>query len=86
MENEVIISTKAASQLRKIDQRYMNAIKTKIAMLKNFPDVYLDMKHLGSNQYRMRHGDYWIFFEVSNRRCAESHQHHAGETAHHNDL
>lgn len=43
MENEVIISTKATSQLRKIDQRYMNAIKTKIAMLKNFPDVYLDM-------------------------------------------
>ena len=37
MENEVIISTKAASQLRKIDQRYMNAIKTKIAMLKIFP-------------------------------------------------
>lgn len=64
MENEVIISTKAASQLRKIDQRYMNAIKTKITMLKNFPDVYLDMKHLGSNQYRMRHGDYRIFFEV----------------------
>ena len=24
----------------------------------------IDMKHLGSNQYRMRHGDYRIFFEL----------------------
>lgn len=66
MEYEVIISTKATSQLRRIDQRYTIAIKTKIAMLKDFPDVYhvLDIKHLNGNQYRIRHGDYRIFFEV----------------------
>lgn len=67
MENEVIFSTKAASQLSRIDQRYVKAIKTKVAMLKDFPNIgYLDIKHLDGNQYRLRHGDYRILFKVIN--------------------
>lgn len=64
METKVQWEVKAVKQLIKIDKRYIAAIKEKAGMLKNFPNVKLDIKHLNSNQYRFRHGDYRIFFEL----------------------
>ncbi len=65
MTNQITWTNKAAKQLLQIDRRYITIIKQKVDMLQNFPTVQLDIKHLGGNQYRFRHGDYRIFFEVS---------------------
>ena len=63
MENEVKWTNRATRQLTMIDQRYVDAIRRKVAILKNFPNVELDIENLGDNKYRLRHGDYRIFFE-----------------------
>lgn len=57
---------KAIRELSQIDRRYQLAIKTKVEKLVNFPQVpeNLDIKHLEGSKYRLRHGDYRIFFEV----------------------
>lgn len=57
---------KAIRQLSQIDRRYQQAIQAKVDKLANFPQVpeNLDIKHLEGNKYRLRHGDYRIFFEV----------------------
>ena len=67
MENNVVWHPRATRQFLKIDRRYRAAIEAKVAMLKDFPFLdgfYLDVKHLSGNQYRIRHGDYRIFFEI----------------------
>ncbi len=55
---------KAIRELSKIDRRYEQAIRNKIDQLKDFPQVNLDIKHLENANYRLRHGDYRIFFTV----------------------
>lgn len=57
---------KARREIQKIDQRYRQAISKKVKQLANFPDVQLDIKHLDGSEYRLRHGDYRIFFKVIN--------------------
>ena len=67
MDNDVVWQPRAMRQFLNIDKRYRAAIEAKVAMLKDFPfpgGFYLDVKHLNGNQYRIRHGDYRIFFEV----------------------
>ncbi|WP_304335434.1 type II toxin-antitoxin system RelE/ParE family toxin [Conchiformibius steedae] len=64
MTNQVEWTTKATRQLLQIDRRYIAAIREKVAKLTEFPQVHLDIKHLENNQYRLRHGDYRVFFEV----------------------
>ena len=39
MENEVKWTNRATRQLTMIDQRYVEAIRRKVAILKNFPNV-----------------------------------------------
>ena len=63
MKNEVKWTNRAIRQLTMIDQRYVDAIRKKVAILTNFPNVELDIENLGDNKYRLRHGDYRIFFE-----------------------
>ena len=65
------MASKSNAPIFKIDRRYRAAIEAKVAMLKDFPfpDGFLfrrkaDVKHLSGKQYRIRHGDYRIFFEV----------------------
>lgn len=57
---------KAIRELRQIDTRYQQAIRDKVNKLINFPQVSenLDIKHLEGSKYRLRHGDYRVFFEV----------------------
>lgn len=64
MANEIEWTGKATKQLLAIDQRYVRAIKEKVDKLADFPQVQLDIKHLENNHYRLRHGDYRIFFDV----------------------
>lgn len=56
-------SSKAFRELRKIDTRYQQAIIQKVEQLVHFPKVNLDIKHLNDSTYRLRHGDYRVFFE-----------------------
>lgn len=62
--NKVEWTVRAASQLLKIDRRYIATIREKVSALAGFPNVHLDIKHLGGCEYRLRHGDYRVFFEV----------------------
>lgn len=66
MVNKIEWTGKATKQLLAIDQRYIKAIKEKVNRLVDFPQVSLDIKQLDTHQYRIRHGDYRIFFEVVN--------------------
>ena len=66
MANEIEWSVNALAQLSKIDKRYIQAIRNKVAQLKDFPQVRLDLKKLQDTEYRLRVGDYRVFFEVVN--------------------
>lgn len=57
---------KAIRELNQIDTRYKQAIKDKVNKLIDFPQVpeNLDIRHLEDKKYRLRHGDYRVFFEV----------------------
>ena len=54
---------KAIRELSKIDKQYHTAIRNKVNQLATFPQVNLDIKHLEGSTYRLRHGDYRIFFQ-----------------------
>ena len=65
--NKIEGSQKASRQLMKIDRRYIKTIIGKVAELADFPQVALDIKKMhGSNQYRLRVGDYRVLFEMLN--------------------
>lgn len=64
MANHIQWTQKAVRELSKIDARYRDAIRQKVAMLADFPQVYLDIKHLQGNEYRLRHGDYRVLFAL----------------------
>lgn len=64
MANKIEWTGRATKQLLTIDQRYVQAIKEKIDKLVDFPQVQLDIKNLDGNHYRLRHGNYRIFFDV----------------------
>lgn len=68
MDNQVEWTQAAVRELGKIDRRYQKAIREKVGRLADFPQVALDIKHLDGNQYRLRHGDYRIFFQVVDGR------------------
>ncbi|MCP2041914.1 mRNA-degrading endonuclease RelE of RelBE toxin-antitoxin system [Neisseria sp. HSC-16F19] len=54
---------KALRQLGKIDRRYVQNIRNRVDELKHFPQVSMDLKKI-DHQYRLRVGNYRIFFEV----------------------
>ena len=62
-EQEVRWSLRSLRQMQRIDQRYVRNIKARVNELKNFPQVSADIKKI-EKWYRMRVGDYRIFFEV----------------------
>ena len=63
---EVVWSKRALKHLVKIDSRYRKAINEKTQQLVNYPLVTLDIIKLQDrdNQYRLRVGDYRVFFEL----------------------
>ena len=63
MENKIECTQKAIRELSKIDRRYHTVIRNKVNQLATFPQVNLDVKHLDGSTYRLRHGDYRIFFQ-----------------------
>lgn len=65
MQNEIKFTSKAIKNLSKVDKRYYEAIKRKILILANFPNVELDIKKLQGEAdcYRLRVGRYRIIFE-----------------------
>lgn len=65
MANKIRWLAKASKALLKIDERYQQRIKNKVAELVAFPEVELDIKKLQGqdNQYRLRVGNYRVLFE-----------------------
>lgn len=63
--NKITFTVKAIKALQRIDQRYYLAIKQKILMLVDFPNVQLDIKKLNADdkKYRLRVGRYRVLFE-----------------------
>ena len=61
--NQINWTMKALRQLGKIDRRYVKNIRDRVEELKNFPQVSMDLKKI-DKQYRLRVGNYRIFFEV----------------------
>lgn len=61
-----VIWTKAAyGELRKVDRRYQDKIYDAGNALADFPNVAMDIMKLedSGNHYRLRKGDYRVFFE-----------------------
>lgn len=63
---KVVWSKRASKDLLKIDKRYQKTIYQKVGELVSFPLMTLDIRKLkgSDNQYRLRIGDYRVFFEL----------------------
>ncbi|WCG85048.1 type II toxin-antitoxin system RelE family toxin [Pectobacterium sp. A5351] len=63
---KVIWKRKALKQRSTIDRRYQDTISEKVAELKNFPAVKLDITSLKgeAGKFRLRVGDYRVIFEI----------------------
>ncbi|GKW38586.1 MULTISPECIES: type II toxin-antitoxin system RelE family toxin [Pectobacterium] len=63
---KVIWTRKALKQRLTIDRRYQDTISEKVAELRSFPAVNLDIMALKgeARKFRLRVGDYRVIFEI----------------------